>query len=736
MICCKAVWRSAGLRWMAWGVWWGCLAGEAGWANEVPPGSGWDVETVLVLASEDGQSRLEDEQIQGMRETLPPNVELRIDYLDAKRMSMRRHYAERYETVFHGKYRVRKPAVVVALNDEAVRVLGHYRDTIFNGLPRVVCGSQRDQASQFLSDSNGWTGVFSQPDLSATIELALALHPGVRRVHVLTSSTVPGRLVRDRLRRERAAGRYSAELVIPAATERIWGKNTARDYVRSVAPEDLVFLADYQPDSWGSDYFSHRMFKGLIDESRCPVYTTQKDVIGYGAVGGHVVDGRQMGRKVGELVGRVLSGEPAKRIRLVRVEGVWQFDHIQLRRWGIPERRLPEGSRIVNRPYGEWRRHWKVYLAVVGLVLLEGSIIIQLIVSRQRRIRSMRALEASELRYRNLFEISRNLFLVLGPDGKIRHANPSACRYLRYPLEDLCGRPVGEVVAEEDREAFLGRLGRVLAGEEMLWGVSLRVRDGTPMEVEAFLHPCQYGGQPAAICTAHPLSEQIKLQRIAQEISEREREALGCDIHDGLGPYGTALQLTLHGLKEQAKQGRLVDAARLETLEAITGRLVREIRSLARTLVPLSMVDRTLEQAVAEMVDFARRIFGMDCALTYGLDERRIEVETAPQIYWIIQEQLRNAHRHAGARSARIELGMGADGRGYLAVTTDGEPYEVPTGRRTGLGLSIMEYRARLIGGALAIGVEDAGQTRLTCIFPLRPAPTGKPAGAPSAGNA
>lgn len=724
MIRCNGLGRRAALWLMLWGMGWG------GWAY------GGAINVVLVLASEDGQSRLEEEQIQGIRETLPADTELLIDYLDAHRMSMGRHYAERYEAVFHGKYRVRKPAVVVALNDEAVRVLGHYRDTIFKGVPRVVCGSQRDYATQFLSDSNSWTGVFSQPDLSATIDLALALHREVHRVHVLTSSTAPGRLVRDRLRRERAAGRYSVELVIPAATERIWGKgDIVRDYIRSVAPEDLVILADYRPDSYGRDFFSRRMFKGLIAESRCPIYTTQGDVIGFGAVGGHVVDGRQMGRKVGELVSRVLSGEPARSIPFARVPGVWQFDHIQLRRWGIAGRRLPEGSRIVNRPYSEWRRHWKVYLAAVGLLLLEGYIIVQLMVSRRRRIRSMRALEASELRYRNFHEISRNLFLVLGADGKIQHANPSACGYLCYSLDELCGRPAGEVVAEGDRADFLGRLGQVLAGEEMLWGFNLRARDGTPMEVEAYLHPCEYGGQPAAICTAHPMSEQIKLQRIAQEISEREREALGCDIHDGLGPYGTALQVTLHGLKTQAKQGNLPDAARLEPLEDITKRLVREIRSLARTLVPLSMVDRTLEQAVDEMVDSVRRIFGMDCALAYGLDERRIGAETAPQLYWIIQEQLRNAHRHAGARSARIEVGMGADGGGHLAVTTDGKPFEAPTTRRTGLGLSIMEYRARLIGGTLVIGDEGTGQTRLTCLFPLKPAPTGEPAGSPPTGN-
>ena len=79
MIRCKAGWRAAGTGLILWGMGWGNLGGEVARADE---GIAWGVKVVIVLASEDGQSRFENEQIEGMRETIPPNVELRVDYLD------------------------------------------------------------------------------------------------------------------------------------------------------------------------------------------------------------------------------------------------------------------------------------------------------------------------------------------------------------------------------------------------------------------------------------------------------------------------------------------------------------------------------------------------------------------------------------------------------------------------------------------------------------------------------
>ena len=92
---------------------------------------------------------------------------------------------ERYEAAFYGKYRGPwSSAAVVALNDEAIQVLGYYRDTVFKGQPRVVSGSHPRHAADFLSDSRG-VGVYN-PICKEMVQDMIALCDGL-----LDGSVVP-----------------------------------------------------------------------------------------------------------------------------------------------------------------------------------------------------------------------------------------------------------------------------------------------------------------------------------------------------------------------------------------------------------------------------------------------------------------------------------------------------------------------------------------------------------------
>lgn len=677
---------------------------------------------VLVLASEDSQSRLEAEMIEGLREELSSQADLIIDYLDVKRMSYHRHYLERYEAVFHGKYKRRRPAVVVALNDEAVRVLGYYHTDVFAGVPKVVFGSHPAKASKYLSRSNCWTGVFSEPDLPATIDLALELHPDLQQIHLMTGRTIPGQSVRSRLKKMADAGRFPLAITMPGkeqGSRGIWGMNEAATYLRELGDRDLVVFSEFLPTLRGNEYLSSHLIRNLIRGTIAPVYSTQADAIGEGAIGGHVVNGRLVGRALGGLVRRVLGGGAPHTMPPVVLPGEWLFDHAQLKRWHVPPGRLPTGARILNRPFEELRKYAWLILGGGGIILLEAIIIFQLWLSRRRRLSALHALKNSEARYRSVYETSREIFIILSPGGVIWHANPAACRCLQYSLKEMCGFELNQLADPGEQARIRARMARVLREGGALLETSLKSRDGTRVEIEASFHACDFNGEPAVVCSARLLSEQLKFQQIAQEIIEREREALGCDIHDGLGPYGTALQMQCFALKEGIKRGETIDDRILESLSGIAESLTLEVRNLARVLVPLRMVDRTLEEALNEVMDIGRRIFRVNCEMTFRLDESKISIQTATQIYRIIQEYLRNAARHAGSRQARLELTEDVRGAGQLVIQTDGQPFAPQASRRTGLGLVIMQNRARMIKGTLSIGMADGGWTRLICRFPL-----------------
>ena len=723
MIRCKARWRYARRGLILWGIWWGSLGGAATQAAEGGGGgTDWDVKVVVVLTSEDGQSHLENEQIEGMRETIPSNVELRIDYLDAKRMSRRAHYKERYKAIFFGKYRgPRKSAAVVALNDEAIHVLGYYRNTVFKGQPRIVSGSHPRLAADCLSDSNGWTGVFCEPDFKATMDTALALHPHARRAHILTPNTHWGLLWRQKLMAAETAGRYPLELLVPEQT--IWEAENALTYLRETGPEELVFFMDYEPIHWKAAYFSNQMYDRLLAATGGAVYTTQEELIGRGAVGGCVVNGRQMGRMLGQLVVRVLSGENARDISPLTLAGEWQFDHLQLQRWGIPKRRLPEGSRIVNQPNSELRKYRGVILGGAGIMALELTIIVQLWRSRRRRQLIMKALQASETRYRQLFEGSRDLFAIVDSQGSVLHSNVAFRQMLgKESEEEAGGESLWDWIQPEDC-----RQAQALVVEALQRGggrleTQYLTRGGELIPVEVSFQKCAFGEQPAVLCCAHLQSERQQIQMIAQQIAERERQKIGHDIHDGMGQYIMAMKIQIHLLEQLAVKGRVPDEKLLAKLNDLLAYMGGEVRSLARSLVPFQMANQTLQAAMQQNLTILRRLFRLEISLKFEMDEERISDEAKNQLFRLSQEAARNAARHARAQRIRVWLHGSTEGEGELVVENDGIPFEGKPQERTGLGLSIMTQRARIIGGVLEIQPIEGKGTRVVCRFPLMPA--------------
>jgi signal transduction histidine kinase len=90
------------------------------------------------------------------------------------------------------------------------------------------------------------------------------------------------------------------------------------------------------------------------------------------------------------------------------------------------------------------------------------------------------------------------------------------------------------------------------------------------------------------------------------------------------------------------------------------------------------------------------------------------EAEVADHLYRIAQEAVNNALKHAAPSEIRIGLER-QNGALVLEVDDDGEGLNESAPLATGIGLRVMRYRARLIGGALEIGSPPAGGTRVCC---------------------
>src|SRR5262249_20948708 len=103
------------------------------------------------------------------------------------------------------------------------------------------------------------------------------------------------------------------------------------------------------------------------------------------------------------------------------------------------------------------------------------------------RKRAQEEITKSEKRFRALIENSSGMVAVVGREGFVRYASPSACRILGYSSDELVGKSVFELVHPGDQRAVTAAWNRWNQGTQSGVPTELRVqhRNGTWRTVEA-----------------------------------------------------------------------------------------------------------------------------------------------------------------------------------------------------------------------------------------------------------
>ena len=209
-----------------------------------------------------------------------------------------------------------------------------------------------------------------------------------------------------------------------------------------------------------------------------------------------------------------------------------------------------------------------------------------------------------------------------------------------------------------------------------------------------------------------------RVERELLHISEREQRRLGHDIHDSLCQHltGTALagQVLAQNLKAQ-NSSQASNAARVVEL-------IEDGISLSRNLAKgLNSVRSSADGLMEALEDFASgtsELFKISCRFECPLPVLINDNDAAEHLYRIAQEAVGNAIKHGHARNIVVRLDLSKAGK-MLRVIDDGSGLPATQVNGKGMGLSIMSYRAGLIGAKFNIRRRDATGTVVTCLLPL-----------------
>ncbi|MCW1887241.1 sensor histidine kinase [Luteolibacter flavescens] len=206
----------------------------------------------------------------------------------------------------------------------------------------------------------------------------------------------------------------------------------------------------------------------------------------------------------------------------------------------------------------------------------------------------------------------------------------------------------------------------------------------------------------------------LKLERRILDARESEQARIGQDLHDGLCQQLVATAFSAGLLQRTLEEKSAPEAADAERIAKSIDESIGQARDIAKGLHPVPLEEEGLETALRDLARSTSRHTGVRCIAEVSGNPSGLDKAAAIHLYRIAQEALNNAIKHASASMIAIRF-FTRDGDFELVVEDDGAGITRDT-RGGGMGLHIMDYRARAIGAEIDISAGKDGGTRVRCV--------------------
>ena len=210
------------------------------------------------------------------------------------------------------------------------------------------------------------------------------------------------------------------------------------------------------------------------------------------------------------------------------------------------------------------------------------------------------------------------------------------------------------------------------------------------------------------------IAERTRLERELLAAGERERRRLGYDLHDGLGQHLTGTALVAQVLREKLARRGAPEADDATKTVALIERGIELSHQLAKGLQPVDMQAGGLMEALEEFARATSSLFKISCKFECDSPVVIADLAVAENLYRIVQEATSNAIKHGRATTVVISLDDAEEGI-LLRIADNGSGLPQPVPSHSGMGLRIMDQRAKLIGGQVRFRSSGGGGTVVTC---------------------
>lgn len=333
-------------------------------------------------------------------------------------------------------------------------------------------------------------------------------------------------------------------------------------------------------------------------------------------------------------------------------------------------------------------------------------------------------LQASEIRYRRLFEAAQDGILILDANtGRITDVNPFLVKLLRRPRKNFLGKELWEIGlfrdAEKSRMAFkeLQQSGYIRYED-----LPLETQEGRYIDVEFVSNGYQAGGMKVIQCNIRDITERkhAEVEKAVLETIEKEQQRIGQDLHDGLCQQLAGVALLAKALAQKLSLVAPNESDDASEIAGLISQSVDQTRDVARGLAPVEIEAAGLAPALQKLAATVERLHHISCV--FGFDEimwfnHSHKPLLTTHLYRIAQEAVNNAIHHGKAKHITITL-ITVQNQGLMTIRDDGVGFPADFDENPGLGLRSMRHRCKMINAQLKVTPILSGGTVIACSFP------------------
>jgi len=360
---------------------------------------------ILVLNSYHRGFKWTDDTVTSFLETLESlspehKYAFYIEYLDWKKYPTQKNIENMYANLRY-KYGSKPIDLIVATDDKALELAIDYRQEQLKNIPIIFTGVSQDSFKLLSNDQENITGVIENIDLEPTIQIAKLLKSDFNKIYTIHDFTEIGIAMSKEVSSTVKSIDESLNCIAlpPMAVDDIIAS------VKELPSDSIVLITTFYRDAQGL-IVENSEFASLISKyCNVPVFSLYDFYLGYGVIGGAVLQGSKQGEIAAKLANDYFDDKELKSLTpVVDTKTEVIVDYNEITKYKIDIDKLPKDTVILNKPLSFKESNPEAYYLVMTVIFLLIILVLSLIYYTRKLIRTKRQLESQNEELHDLYE--------------------------------------------------------------------------------------------------------------------------------------------------------------------------------------------------------------------------------------------------------------------------------------------------------------------------------------------